>query len=426
MEGLMHEFRRILLLLRRPIPIFLFFIVCLFLSPSSIADTRQHPCEMPKEVSKSKSQVEKVTLLSEKASDLFRNNDQACAVYLLEKASQEINKMKSGEDRTIAGYEIKEVVFNVIQQQKVMDDDGLRKLVGLSIHSLTPTGETSKQATTAERINDASFLFRVSKQFKKDNIPENMSEEYVLLMLRIANTLEKEKRPYGDYDIMEYCKYLVEHSAFLDIIRVIKEIQENDTKMSVINNLQHTLPYNLGYASKKNKLLYTYMGNYLKSDRCKGCRKPIRTNYSPDELFDKETTLRYADEAEKLMNFIDSESMAQKTSSQSLPKKGGDTVPMWKFNIQQFIWQSYLVAGTAEDMKEKMNAWISAIKDLKDRGQKVNGLMNAAREIYISDVDYKLALELLSEAESEAPLIENERYRLDRIRGITELKKWVK
>jgi hypothetical protein len=77
-------------------------------------------------------------------------------------------------------------------------------------------------------------------------------------------------------------------------------------------------------------------------------------------------------------------------------------------------------------MKEKMNAWISGIKDLKDRGQKVNGLMNAAREIYISDVDYKLALELLSEAESEAPLIENERYRLDRIRGITELKKWVK
>jgi hypothetical protein len=380
---------------------------------------------MPEEVLSSKSPLEKVTLLSEKASDLFKNNDQTCAVYLLEKASQEINKMKSGEDRTIASYEIKEVVFNVIQEQKVMDDDGLRKLVGLAIQSLTHTGETSKQAVTAERINDASFLFRVSKRFEKDNIAENISMEYFLLMLRIGNTLEKEKRPYVDYDITTYSEYLLEHSAFLDIIKVIKEIQENDTKMSVINSLQHRLPYNLGYASKKNKLLYTYMGNYLKSDRCKGC-KPYKTNYSPDELFDKETTLRYADEAEKLMNFIDSESMAQKISSQSLPKKGGDTVPMWKFNIQQFIWRSYLVAGTAEDMKEKMNAWISGIKDLKDRGQKVNGLMNAAREIYISDVDYKLALELLSEAESEAPLIENERYRLDRIRGITELKKWVK
>jgi hypothetical protein len=166
------------------------------------------------------------------------------------------------------------------------------------------------------------------------------------------------------------------------------------------------------------------MGNYLKSDRCKGC-KPYKTNYSPEELFDKETALRYADEAEKLMNFIDTESMAKKISSQSLPKKD-DTVPMWKFNIQQFIWRSYLVAGTAKDMNEKMRAWISSIKDLKNRGQKVNGLMNAAREIYQSDVDYKLALELLSEAESEAPLIENEGYRLDRIRGITELKKWVK
>jgi hypothetical protein len=420
----MHELTRIFLVLRRPISIFLFLTICLFFSASSIADTRQNPCEIPKEVLNSKSQVEKVTLLSEKASDLFKNNDQTCAVSLLEKASQEINTMKSGEDRTIAGYEIKEVVFNVIQQQKVTDDDGLRKLVSLAIQSLTPMGETSKQATTAERINDASFLFRVSKQFKKDNISENISVEYFLLMLRIGNTLENQKRPYVDYDITTYCEYLLEHSAFLDIIKVIKEIQENDTEMSVINRLQHTLPYNLGYASKKNKLLYTYMGNYLKSDRCKGC-KPYKTNYSPEELFDKETALRYADEAEKLMNFIDTESMAKKISSQSLPKKD-DTVPMWKFNIQQFIWRSYLVAGTAKDMNEKMRAWISSIKDLKNRGQKVNGLMNAAREIYQSDVDYKLALELLSEAESEAPLIENEGYRLDRIRGITELKKWVK
>lgn len=420
----MYALIRTFPVLRRPISIFLFFTMCLFFSPSSIADTRKHPCEIPKEVLNSKSQVEKVTLLSERASDLFKSNDQTCAVYLLEKASQEINKMKSGQDRTIAGYEIKEVVFNVIQEQKVTDADGLRKLVSVSIQSLTPNGETSNQATTAERINDASFLFRVSKQFKKDKMAENISMEYFLLMLRIGNTLEKEKRPYVDYDIISYCEYLLEHSAFADIIKVIKEIQENDTKMSVINRLQHTLPYNLGYASKKNKLLYTYMGNYLKSDRCKGC-KPYKTNYSPDELFDKETTLLYADEAERLMNFIDSESMAHKISSESLPKKD-DTVPMWKFNIQQFIWRSYLVAETAKDMNEKMMAWISSIRDLKNRGQKVNGLMNAAREIYRADVDYKLALELLKEAESEAQLIENETYRLDRIRGITELKKWVK
>ena len=240
----MHELIRILLVLRRPISLFLFFTIGLFFSPSSIADTRQHPCEMSKEVLNNRSQVEKVTLLSEKASDLFKNNDQTCAVSLLEKASQEIDTMKSGEDRTIAGYEIKEVVFNVIQQQKVKDDDGLRKLVSLAIQSLTHTGEISKQATTAERINDASFLFRVSKQFKKDNIAENISFEYSLLMLRIGDTLEKEKRPYADYDIITHCEYLLEHSAFVDIVKVIKEIQENDIKRSVINSLQHSLPYN--------------------------------------------------------------------------------------------------------------------------------------------------------------------------------------
>jgi len=398
--------------------------ICLFFSPSSIADTRQHPCEIPKEVLNSKNQVEKVTLLSQKVSDLFKNNDQTCAVSLLEKASQEINKIESGEDRTIAGYEIKEVVFNVIQQQKVTDDDGLRKLVSLAIQSLTPTGEISKQATTAERINDASFLFRVSKQFKKDNIPDNISMEYFLLMLRIGNTLGEQKRPYSDYDVSTYCEYLLKHSAFLDLVKVIKEIQENETKRNVIYSLKSSLQFNLGYAST-NKLIYSYTGNYLKSSRCKDCR-PYEPKYKPEELFDKETTLRYADEAEELMNVIESESVAMERSSESLPKKGDDSVPMWKFKIQQFIWSSYLVAGTAKDMKEKMNVWISAIKDLKNRGQKVKGLMNAAREIYRADVDYKLALELLKEAESEAQLIENETYRLDCIRSITELKKWIK
>ncbi len=176
---------------------------------------------------------------------------------------------------------------------------------------------------------------------------------------------------------------------------------------------------------KHFKLIYSYTGNYLKSSRCQDC-KPYEPRYKPEELFDKETTLRYADEAEKLMNVIESESVALERSSESLPKKGGDTVPMWKFKIQQFIWSSYLVAGEAKDMKEKMNAWISATKDLKNRAQRVSALMSAAMEIYRADVDYKLALEFLKEAESEAQLIENETYRLDRIRSITELKKWIK
>jgi len=422
----MLELIRICLVLRRPISLFLFFTIGLFFSASSIADTRQHPCEIPKEVLNNKSQVEKVTLLSEKAFDLFKNNDPTCAVSLLEKASQEINKMKSGEDRTIAGYEIKEVVFNVIQQQIVTDEDGLRKLVRLSIQSLTPTGETSKQATTAERINDASFLFRVSKQFKKDNMAENISVEYFLLMLRIGNTLEKEKRPYVDYDIITYCEYLLEGSVFADIVRVIKEIQENDIKMSVINSLQNSLPYNLGYASKQNKLIYTYMGNYLKSDRCKDC-KPYKTNYSPAELFDKETTVRYADEAEKLMNFLNTESFTQTNSAQSLPiKSGGDTVPMWKFKIQQFIWRSYLVAGSPEEMKVKMGEWISSVKELKNRAQRVQASIEVARDIYWADVDYKLALELLAEAEGEAQLIEDKNTRLSCLESIANHKKWMK
>ena len=126
------------------------------------------------------------------------------------------------------------------------------------------------------------------------------------------------------------------------------------------------------------------------------------------------------------MDFIDSESMAQKISSQSLAKKGGDSAPMWKFKIQQFIWRSYLVAGTPENMKEKMKAWISAVKDLKNRAQKINALMNVAEDIYRADVDYKLALELLSEAEGEAQLIEDKKARLSWLENIANRRKWMK
>jgi len=126
------------------------------------------------------------------------------------------------------------------------------------------------------------------------------------------------------------------------------------------------------------------------------------------------------------MDFIDSESMAQKISSQSLPKKGGDSAPMWKFKIQQFIWRSYLVAGTPENMKEKMKAWISAVKDLKNRAQKINALVNVAEDIYRADVDYKLALELLSEAEGEAQLIEDKKARLSWLENIANRRKWMK
>jgi hypothetical protein len=52
--------------------------------------------------------------------------------------------------------------------------------------------------------------------------------------------------------------------------------------------------------------------------------------------------------------------------------------------------------------------------------------MNAAREIYQSDVDYKLALELLSEAEAEAQLIEDNKTRLSWLESIANRKKWMK
>jgi hypothetical protein len=77
-------------------------------------------------------------------------------------------------------------------------------------------------------------------------------------------------------------------------------------------------------------------------------------------------------------------------------------------------------------MKEKIRAWISSIKDLKNRAQKVSALMNVAEDIYRADVDYKLALELLGEAEGEAQLIEDNKTRLSWLESIANRKKWMK
>jgi hypothetical protein len=58
--------------------------------------------------------------------------------------------------------------------------------------------------------------------------------------------------------------------------------------------------------------------------------------------------------------------------------------------------------------------------------QKVSGLMSAAEDIYRADVDYKLALELLSEAEGEGQLIQDEKNRLSWLENIANRKKWMK
>lgn len=344
----------------------------------------------------------------------------------MEKMAQEVNGMLSSAHRASAGWEIKERVFDAVEHQKIADGPGLRKLVSLSLQSVTPDGEILERSGIAERINDASFLSHIFSYFKAHGGSENISLEYFLLMLRIGNTLDKKKRPYVDYDISKYCDWLLERSAFGDIVKVIKEINDNEARGYIVTGLENKLPYDLGYAAKKNRFITSYMFNYLKSGRCQNCR-PYNPSYKPEEIFDKETTLYYAGEAEKLLGFLVTELETRKSDTPDRPKKGGkDTVPMWEVNMRRYVWQSYFVAGLPAEAKERLDSWIASINELKSRVQRVRALKTVADDVYRSDVDYQLALTLLAEAEKEANLLDDPRYREPELKQIERLKEFFK
>lgn len=379
-----------------------------------------HDCGINHSVSSDEPSKENLKLLSAKAEKTLQLGDIACAMFILKLAANMLGEMKSGQDRSIAGYEIKDVVSYAIKDKKLTDAKIRTQAVYLALQSITPTGEVLPDASPVERINDTSFLFHITNLFRQEGNVNDASETF-LTMLRISGTIEKSKIPYGSYDITLFTEWLLKQSAFLTIIRVLKTIPEDDNRKYVVTNLVRSLPHELGPAGH-NTLLYSYLEKYFKKNY--SSTSPMKS--SPNSVsFNKPTTLRFADDAEQLMAVLSKE-LANHKNTSSIKKKNGTPSSAWKIKLHRFIWQSYLVAGEKQDAQQKLTAWISAIRELDNRVQRVRAMIEASRDIYQSNVNYQLAISLLNEAENEANLLDDSKFRIPELEGIARLKAWMK
>ncbi|RJQ38079.1 MAG: hypothetical protein C4550_07165 [Nitrospiraceae bacterium] len=359
-------------------------------------------CKIPSPASTAESPIERVKLLSEVAANKFQNGDIPCAMSILKRAANIVGGIKSGQERTIAGYEIKDVVFNAIEDKKLTDTKTRKQAIYLALQSIAPKGEVLSEASSVERINDISFLFRIANLLRQeDNVSE--ASETFLMMLQLSKTIEKSKIPYGSHDMTQFTKWLLEQSAFSTIIRILKEIPQDNNRDDILTSIAQNIPYSLGLM-ENNKLLYSY------SDR--GAPSHVI-------LFDKQTTLRFADDAEQLMKVLAIEPTIYKNISSK-------SFQVWNHRLYRFIWQSYLVAGEKQDAQQKLAAWMSAIRQLGDRVQRVNAIIIAAQSIYAAGSEKPLALSLLSEAEEEAKLIDNPGNRIPILEWISRNKTWMK
>jgi hypothetical protein len=228
-------------------------------------------------------------------------------------------------------------------------------------------------------------------------------------MLRLAKTLENPERPYGRDDLSALSIWFVDASRFSTIVRMLKEMPKDEDRANIIASLMRKLSYDLGIA-EKNEL--------FRSDSEKLKREATERTEITLFKFDKSTTLRYADEAEQLMQTI----LAEPAHRKNIPK----SFPFWNYRLYKFIWKSYLVTGEAQLAQQKLDAWIAAIRKLDKWYERLDGLKAAAQDIYKEKVDTQFALSLLEEVEKETMLIEDPKIRKERMELISLSRRWMK
>ncbi len=357
----------------------------------SKAEIKSTGCQTPEVPPNKTAPRETIAVLAEIAGDRFKDGHHACALAVLDRASQIVNGQSSGSDRTINGYLLKEVVFRAIED-KIFSDEALRrKAVRLSLQSLLADGRISPQATVAERINDAAFLFRMATWIREKEKDQGDPFAYILLMLHIAGTIETDKRPYGSYDLVVFAEWMLERSAYAKIVSMLEQMPHDPDRDQVVSTLMHKMPYGIGKAARNSRL-------YNLHNLHAGNNSPAP--YA-DPPFDKAATLRYADEAERLLHVLTADAAIMKSNAQH----------PFPNSLYKFIWQSNFAAGSKCEAKKKMTAWISAILKLKDPLQRFHALFSAAQDIYHLKVERRVAVVLFQEAEKEAALIVDPRYK---------------
>ena len=342
--------------------------------------------------------------LASEAAKYFRDDHVDCAMRILKKSSDVVRSMATGQDRAIAGYEIKDVVYGALQGRTILDAQSRSAAIGFALQSIDPGGNIVPDAAAEELKNDMVFLFRLSDLFRQQ-ANDKESVEALLLMVKVYNTIAKVNRPISGYDIAGMTEWLLKQSEFSGIYKILSVMRRDDDRDVVLSLLVQQLYGNLGIA-EKNALLFRY------SD--------ARTRPSEMSSFDKSATLNMAVGAEKLMLLIQSEpdSFFQKMNT---PK-----YLFWNFRLYKFIWQSYLVVDDRKNAERVLVAWLAAIRQLNDRGQRVDALIATAQALYVISIERPRAFSILREAEGEAGRIEDPKYRNSSLQNMTRQKSWMK
>jgi len=364
-------------------------------------------CELPDVDDNS----EGVSIISRKASEMLINGDSKCGIFAFQTAATIVHGIASMQDRIIAGYELKEVALDALQNKRLPNHSNAIQMIRLSLLAVDTRDKIDDSASSNERLSDMAFLMKVIAVFEKNGRTEAVADSY-LLMLRLARTSGDKNIPFGTYDAGEVVEWLLKRSNFQAIISAIKEMPNDEYRSYIITRLVHALSFDIGQASSNTYLASYRYGRPWKSS-CTRCAPPPASNVN----FDRAETLRLARDAQEL--FVLTEQELQRHPDIK-PQ------PSWHIPLLKFVWRSYLAAGTPEQATQGLDLWIVAIRAQDNRVHRVRNFKDASVDIYFAEIDKSIAIALLNESEVQAKLLTDPAFRDPELQGIDNIRKWMK
>lgn len=346
-------------------------------------------------------QVNKLAAL---ATVSFEQHNSSCALHLLQAASAIVNALPSSQQRTIAGYEIKDALYAAFEEELLSDASQRVEAIRLAVQSLTTDGSSLlTRAEPVERFNDGRFLLRLAEESQDDGRADEAAEYYIMA-LRLIRGLAPPYSVLSYQDLHEFPKWLYEQGAFPGLLRILKELPE-ESKRDVALRLMHAMRYGDSFQPSRNRYLLNFRAGQSKTGiNAKSSIAPAPTPEGPEISYDRDKTLQIADDTERLITeFAALSAAAENMKPGKLEVKDGWQYG-WDIRMRRFIWQSYLAAAEPEAAQRKLDAWLGVIRSIPYPSMRATELKNATFTIQHEGVSPELVSALRAESEREATL----------------------
>lgn len=159
------------------------------------------PCILPE--TKGINREDGVLLLMEAIKAKAKLKQYACVVQGMESAHGIIQAMSDGTKRAEWGFELKDVVFPVIKSNELPEDEYEYRLIRAATQSVNDDWSPDMHASEDERLNDATFIGRISDLYAKESQNADFASRasldkkryhFSLAMLRLNFTLPNNRR----------------------------------------------------------------------------------------------------------------------------------------------------------------------------------------------------------------------------------------